>query len=129
MSALRITGPAWWTCGTVTVINALTSAGFSLAGLWSTMRVDGGQARTFAMYATARSVPLALITLWVVLRRRASWLAPIALVMAIVQACDAVVGLTQHDVGKAVGPVVFAAATIAAAAWWSRSGEAHVSAR
>jgi len=37
------------------------------------------------------------------------------MVMALIQACDAPVGCAQHDIGKTLGPAVFALATLAAA--------------
>ena len=51
----------FWFCALVTIANALTSAGFSLAALASV-----GEAHTYALYGASRSVALALAAIGVV---------------------------------------------------------------
>lgn len=99
----------------MTAINALTSAGFAAAGLMAALGTNNASARVFAMYAAARSLPLAVATLWLVYVRSIRELGAMAFVLAVIQACDALVGLWQHDLGKTLGPAVFAVATFAAA--------------
>jgi len=108
-------GRAWRTAAIVTAINALTSAGFSAAGLMATFGGTNPSARVFAMYAAARSLPLAAATLWLVYVRSIRELGAMAILLGVIQACDALVGLWQHDVSKTLGPAVFAVATFAAA--------------
>lgn len=110
--------PIFWLAAGATAISALTSAGFSVAALASTASTGDaavGPANALAMYAAARSIPLALVVLFQVGARNVSGLATLAIVMALVQAGDAYVGLQQHDLGKTVGPAVFAILTALAA--------------
>jgi hypothetical protein len=111
----RGSGRAWSGAATMTMVNATTSAGFSLAGLFSQPDTGSQSARIFALYAAARSVPLLIAVLWLVAVRSVRELGALAAVMSGVQACDAVVGLVQHDPGKTIGPAMFAVATAVAA--------------
>src|SRR5882762_2968683 len=101
---------AFWICAAVTGINALTSAAFSLAGVLSQSQFD-----IYVMYAAARSLPLAAIVLFLAAKRSEIGIAVLAVTMGLVQACDAVVGILAHDVGKTVGPAVLAVATLGCA--------------
>jgi hypothetical protein len=111
--ALRGGGKAWWAAAVMTAINALTSAGFSIAGLVSVVPQGNETARVYAMYAAARSLPLAAVVLALVFARSTRALAALAIVMGIVQACDALIGVAQHDLSKTLGPAVFAVLTLA----------------
>ena len=95
----------------MSLLNALTSLGFSIAGLVAS-RCD-----VYAMYAAARSFPLAVITAVLVARRASRELAVLAIVLGLVQACDAIVGLVAGDVGKTLGPCVLAVLTLASIRW------------
>jgi hypothetical protein len=111
----RGSGRAWAGAATMTMVNATTNAGYSLVSLLSVSVPADHSARIFALYAAARSVPLAVAVFWLVAIRSVRGLGTLAAVLAGVQACDAVVGLVQHDAGKTVGPAVFAVATAVAA--------------
>ena len=58
------------------------------------------------MYAAARTVPLALITLATLGQK--SWMLPLGLLAGAAQLLDAGVGLFQHDIGKTIGPLLIA---------------------
>ncbi|MEH2488686.1 hypothetical protein [Bradyrhizobium sp. AZCC 2230] len=96
----------------VTAINVIVACGFSIAGLVSPSGIlPSGSSPTeasqiFAMYASARTVPLALITLSTLGRR--SWILRLGTLAGIVQLLDAGVGLFQQDIGKTAGPLVIA---------------------
>lgn len=107
----------WWTLATVSAANALTSAGFAIAGL----ATAAGSAKMYAMYAAARALPLAAATVWLIGRRSSRALVAIAVVLGLVQACDGFVGLSMHDMGRTVGPFVLALATFASVMSLSRS--------
>jgi hypothetical protein len=62
----------------------------------------------FALYAAARTIPLALITLVAIYKGSASALLVLGVLAGIIQFSDAGVGLFQHDVGKTVGPLFLA---------------------
>lgn len=98
----------------VTAINVLVASGFSIAGLVRPdLIVPPGttvtQAATiFAMYAAARTIPLALMTLGAIVMRAHAALLVLGTLAGVVQSLDALVGLYQNDVGKTVGPLVLA---------------------
>ena len=112
---LRGGGVRWWTAALVGVANALTSTGFSIAGLASTAglpRDDG--ARVYAMYAAARTLPLAVVAIALMVRRARSATLMVSALLGAVQLCDALVGLEQANVGKTLGPTVVGLLTLAA---------------
>jgi hypothetical protein len=98
----------------ITALNVLVASGFSIAGLLKPeLILPPGATPTdasaiFAMYAAARTIPLALITLVAIYQRSASALLVLGLLAGIIQFLDAGVGLLQHDVGKTVGPLFLA---------------------
>jgi nitrate reductase gamma subunit len=103
-----------WLVSLVTAINVLIAAGFSIAGLIHPHAVlPPGDVPTeasslFALYAAARTVPLALITLAAIYRRATSALLILGTLAGVIQLLDAGIGLLQHDAGKFAGPLVIA---------------------
>ncbi len=108
-----LTGVRPWEWGAV-ILNALVSAGFSLAGLWGVWGASDA-ARVFAMYAAARSLPLLVVAFWFGLAGSRPGLAGLALVLTLVQASDVLVGIAQHDLGKTLGPAALSILTAFAA--------------
>ena len=98
----------------LTALNVVVASGFSIAGLITPELVlplgatPTDASAIFAMYAAARTIPLALITMVAIYKGSASALLVLGLLAGIVQLVDAVVGLLQHDVGKTVGPLFLA---------------------
>jgi hypothetical protein len=99
----------------VTAINVLVAGGFSIAALVSPKSIlPAGYAPTeasfiFAMYAAARSIPLALMALIAIYIQSEAALLILAILAGFIQLLDAGVGWLQHDLGKAIGPLVIAA--------------------
>src|SRR5258708_14220851 len=99
----------------VTAINVLVASGFSIAALISPKSIlPAGYAPTeasfiFAMYAAARSIPLALMALIAIYKQSEAALLIFGTLAGFIQLLDAGVGLGQHDLGKAIGPFVIAA--------------------
>ena len=99
----------------VTAINVLVASGFSIAALISPKSIlPAGYAPTeasfiFAMYAAARSIPLALMALIAIYKQSEAALLVLATLAGFIQLLDAGVGLLQHDLGKAIGALVVAA--------------------
>jgi hypothetical protein len=99
----------------VTAINVLVAGGFSIAGLVSPASIlPAGSAPTdasliLAMYAAARTIPLAVIALIAIYKRSESALLILGTLAGFIQLLDAGVGLLQHDLGKSIGPLVIAA--------------------
>jgi hypothetical protein len=94
----------------VTIVNLLVATGFSVAGLLSPgsilpTGISPEKAITiFALYAAARTIPLAAITIISIARKRGSVLITLALLAGIIQLLDGLVGIYQHDVSKSAGP-------------------------
>lgn len=113
----------------ITSINVLVASGFSLAGLLAPASIlpPGATvteaARLFALYAAARTLPLAVVTLIVVYRQLPAALVTLGLLAGAVQCMDGFIGIYQHDVGKAVGPFVIAALQLYAVFAFRRAGE------
>jgi hypothetical protein len=99
----------------ITALNVLIASGFSIAGLLKPEYVlPAGSAQTqasliFAMYAAARTLPLALMALAAIWQRSPSSLKVLGLLAGFIQFADAAVGLYQHDIGKTIGPLVLGA--------------------
>ena len=99
----------------VTAINVLVAAGFSIAGLVSpnsilpTGYVPTEASFIFAMYAAARTIPLAFMALVAIYMQSRSALLILATLVGFIQLLDAGVGLLQHDLGKSIGPLVISA--------------------
>jgi hypothetical protein len=102
----------------MTGISALVSASFSVAAL-----LGAGNRDPYAMYAASRSISLLLIVPIAIWFRSRFALAVIALIMALVQAFDAVIGVRLHDASKTYGPLVFALATFVLVAALLRQSE------
>lgn len=92
------------------------SAGYAVAAV-----TGAGPGRTNARYAASRSVALlALATAAAAARSRAAVIGAAA-TMTVVQSLDAVIGASNGEVAKSVGPAVLATVTLAAAAALLRS--------
>jgi hypothetical protein len=104
---------ASWACAGVTAASALVSLGYAVATVVSSR----GEARPPASYALSRSVALAGSSLVVLATRAHAALVVVALAMVIVQALDAVVGVTIRDRMKTFGPAVLALLNLGALTW------------
>jgi hypothetical protein len=112
----------------ITALNVLVASGFSIAALIKpeivlpTGETPTNASAIFAMYAAARTIPLALITMVAVYNGSASALFVLGLLAGIIQLVDAAVGLVQHDIGKTVGPLFLAILQVyAVAVFWKVS--------
>jgi len=65
-------------------------------------------AHIFAMYAAARTIPLAILVLTAIFKKSCTTLIVLGILAGAIQFLDAFVGVYQHDVGKAAGPFVIA---------------------
>src|SRR5882724_4792872 len=98
----------------VTAINVLVASGFSIAALVEPQAVlPVGSLATkasfiFALYAAARTLPLALISLVAIYKRATSALLILGTLAGVIQLLDAGIGAFQHDLGKTIGPLAIA---------------------
>jgi hypothetical protein len=98
----------------VTSIDVLVASGFSIAAIirpqWL---LPAGSVLTqatliMALYAAARTIPLALLVLAAIYRRSVSGLLILGTLAGTMQVLDAGIGLFDRDPGKCVGPLFIA---------------------
>ena len=95
---------------TITVINLLVASGFSLVGIVNPalilpVGVPAEKSITiFALYAGARTIPLALVTISVLFFHRRNTLYSLAFLAGVIQFLDGFIGIYQHDLSKSLGP-------------------------
>ena len=98
----------------VTAINVLVASGFSIAAIirpqWL---LPAGSVLTqatliMALYAAARTIPLALLVLAAIYRRSVSGLLILGTLAGTMQVLDAGIGLFDRDPGKCAGPLFIA---------------------
>jgi hypothetical protein len=98
----------------VTAINVLVASGFSIAGiirpqyLVPTGSVPTQASLILAMYAAARTIPLALFVLAAIYKQAANALLILGALAGTMQLLDAGIGLFEHDLGKSAGPLLIA---------------------
>jgi hypothetical protein len=115
MSGLSSRTTAMRVASLITAINVLVAVGFSVAGLvnpkWilPASYVPTEASFIFALYAAARTIPLAVIALVAIYQRSESAILLLGTLAGFIQLLDAGVGLLQHDLGKSIGPLVIAA--------------------
>ena len=99
----------------VTAINVLVASGFSIVGIIRPQYlVPAGYVPTqasliLAMYAAARTIPLALFALGAIYKHATHALLILGALAGTVQLLDAGIGLFEHDLGKCAGPLFIAA--------------------
>jgi hypothetical protein len=98
----------------VTAINVLVASGFSIVGIIRPQYlVPAGFVPTrasliLAMYAAARTIPLALFALGAIYKQATHALLILGALAGTMQLLDAVIGLFEHDSGKCAGPLFIA---------------------
>ena len=98
----------------VTAINVLVASGFSIAAiirpqyLVPAESVPTEASLLLAMYAAARTIPLALFALGAIYKQAAPALLILGALAGAVQLLDAGIGLYEHDLGKCAGPLFIA---------------------
>src|ERR1700735_2276466 len=98
----------------VTAINVLIASGFSIAAiirpqyLIPVESVPTEASLLLAMYAAARTIPLALIALGAIYKQATSALLILGALAGAMQFLDAGIGLFEHDLGRCAGPLFIA---------------------
>ena len=98
----------------VTAINVLVASGFSIVGiirpqyLVPAESVPTQASLILAMYAAARTIPLALFALWAIYKQATPALVLLGALAGAMQLLDAGIGLFEHDLGKCAGPLFIA---------------------
>ena len=98
----------------VTAINVLVASGFSIVGIIRPQYLlPAGSVPTqasllLAMYAAARTIPLALFALGAIYKQATQALLILGALAGAMQLLDAGIGLFEHDPGKCAGPLFIA---------------------
>jgi hypothetical protein len=98
----------------VTAINVLVASGFSIAGIIRPQYlVPAGYIPTqasliLALYAAARTIPLALFALCAIYKQATPALLILGALAGAIQLLDAGIGLFERDLGKCAGPLLIA---------------------
>src|SRR5258708_6661802 len=97
----------------VTAINVLVASGFSIAAIIRPQYLVPAAAPTeasviLAMYAAARTIPLALFALGAIYKQATPALLILGALAGTMQLLDAGIGLFEHDLGKWAGPLFIA---------------------
>ena len=98
----------------VTAINVLVASGFSIAAIIrpqfpvpaESVRTEGSV--ILALYAAARTIPLALFALGAIYKQATPALLILGSLAGAMQLLDAAIGLFEHDLGKFAGPFLLA---------------------
>jgi hypothetical protein len=99
----------------ITAINVLVASGFSVAAIIRPQylvpadSVPTEASLVLALYAAARTIPLALFALAAIYKRAAPALLILGALAGVMQLLDAGIGLYEHDLGKCAGPLFIAA--------------------
>ena len=98
----------------VTAINVLVASGFSIAAIIRPQylvpadSVPTNASLILALYAAARTIPLALFALAAIYKRATPALLILGSLAGAMQLLDAGIGLFEHDPGKCAGPLFIA---------------------
>jgi hypothetical protein len=98
----------------VTAINVLVASGFSILGIIRPQYLlPAGSVPTqasliLALYAAARTIPLALFAVWAINKQSTPLLLILGALAGAVQLLDAGIGLFEQDIGKCAGPLFIA---------------------
>jgi hypothetical protein len=98
----------------ITAVNLIVATGFSVAGVINPAailpaNINPIKALTiFALYAAARTIPLAVTALILAIGKRRDALFTLAYLAGIIQLLDGFIGIYLHDVFKSAGPFVIA---------------------
>jgi len=99
----------------VTAINVLVASGFAIVGVVSPQylvpveSVPTQASLILALYAAARTTPLAVFVLGAIYKRSTPALLILGALAGAMQLLDAGIGLFEHDLGKCAGPLFIAA--------------------
>jgi hypothetical protein len=115
----------------VTALNVLVAAGFSVVGVTkpalivASGDVNDPAAGVFALFAAARAIPMAILTMIAIFKQRDEQISILAILAGCIQLADGCIGFHLHDLSKSAGPFTLAALQFLAVYLVRRPG--HVS--
>jgi hypothetical protein len=98
----------------ITLLDVLVASGFSIASLVRPEliapagTVPSGASAIFAMYAAARTLPLAAAVMLAITMGSPFALLILGSLAGVIQGLDAIIGVLHGDLGKTIGPLVLA---------------------
>jgi hypothetical protein len=98
----------------ITVLNVLVATGFSVAGMLSPFLILPTNVTTdkaitiFALYAGARAIPIAALTIMSVFIKHWNAFITLAVLAGVIQFLDGFIGIYQQGLSKTVGPFIIA---------------------
>jgi hypothetical protein len=102
----------------ITILNVLMATIFSTIGIVAphlivSNSIDNPDSEhIFALYAAARTVPLAIIAIVTAYRQESLAFNKIAALAGVIQLLDGLIGIVQHDLAKTIGPFVLGILTL-----------------
>jgi hypothetical protein len=105
---------AIWLASLVTAINVVVASGFSIAAIIRPQYLVPAECAPteasllLAMYAAARTIPLALFALGAIYKQATSALLILGALAGAIQLLDAGIGPFEHDLGRCAGPLFIA---------------------
>jgi hypothetical protein len=103
-----------------TIVNVLVATGFAVAGIINPHLLLAPNLTTdkaitvFALYAGARGIPIATLTILSVFRKHWNVFFTLAVVAGTIQFLDGFIGIYEKDLSKTVGPFIIATIQFAA---------------
>jgi ethanolamine transporter EutH len=97
-----------------TVVNVLVATGFAVAGIVNPHLLLAANVTTdkaiivFALYAGARGIPMATLTIMSVFSKHWNAFITLAVLAGAIQFLDGFIGIYQQDLSKAAGPFIIA---------------------
>jgi hypothetical protein len=98
-----------------TIINVLVATGFAVAGIINPHLLLAANVTTdkaitvFALYAGARGIPIATLTIMSVFYKHWNAFITLAIVAGAIQFLDGFIGIYEQDLSKTAGPFIIAA--------------------
>ncbi|MHB9295521.1 hypothetical protein PilKf_01267 [Pillotina sp. SPG140] len=96
----------------ITAINVLVATGYSIVGIVKPELmlpkniILTNASFIFALYAFARTIPLAVITIFSIIKQKISYIFILGFLAGCIQCIDGFIGIYQKDIGKSGGPFV-----------------------
>lgn len=100
----------------ITALNVLVASGFAIAGVVNcalivpSYNASDPAAAIFALYAAARAIPFAILTITTILMRKSEQIWILAIVAGCIQFADGCIGMYLHAPSKSIGPFILAVA-------------------
>lgn len=117
----------------ITAINVLVATGYSITGIINPAAMlppgteTGQGAFIFALYAAARTLPLAALALFAAFGRKPHYLVILAILAGTVQFLDGFIGIYQQDILKSAGPFFLAIIQfVAVGLYLSKTGKERI---